>query len=287
MKMLTVQRMKNKSLDKSVKKRQPSKSRLILKIVITVLIAVTVVLAAVPFFRYFVIATGTQTVKTTVHEKMPDKIPAPEAIKPPTVSDVINSQSTAVNSDGSENLYSIGQIAIPEVQINQPIYVGLNSVNMVRGTVDLFPNRNPENSSLTVIGHHLLYYNWGDWLLFGGIQKLAKNDPVYLRYGNKYYEYKVDTNVIIRDTDIDKLADKGGDYLFLVTCNEGVETPYRVLVTAKKQKEVSSQQAQAAFETESHEVQKAQTNRYMIWYILPIVLAALIITGFLVIVWRM
>ncbi|MCL2676369.1 MAG: class A sortase [Streptococcaceae bacterium] len=254
-----------------------------LKVGISVILLITVIVAAAPFFKYFMIATSQQFTSVAIHDKMPDKIQAPQDVQPPTVKDIISGVGPARNSDGTENLYAVGEIVIPKVSIGQPVYAGLTPVNMVRGTVDLFPGRDPDKQTPVIIGHHVLYYNWGNWLLFGGVQQLKANDDVYLRYMNRYYAYKVESNVTIKDTEVNRLADKGPDYLILVTCNQATTTPYRVLVTAKKVGSIDSK----TYDQQINKLNDKSLSRYLLTFVLPILILLILLFFFVRLVWRL
>lgn len=251
-----------------------NKNNLLIKTTITFLALVVLILVGIPFSKYFLIASNTQTSKMNVHTKMPDKISASELIQAPNLSILMKQDSQG---------YSIGQIVIPEASISQPIYLGLTNENLAHGTVNLFPNRRPSKNTLTIIGHHVFNYG-GHHLLFGAIQNLNKNDSVYIRYMNQYYEYKVNSNNIINETDVDRLVDIGPDYIYLMTCNQSVKTPYRVLVTAKKV-EKSESSIKTSFNDYCQEIIRTNHQYYLLWYILPAILLLLLVTVFLFFVW--
>lgn len=262
------------------KRNQP-----LIKIVITLLTLIVLILIGIPFSKYFLIATHTQETKTIIHNKMPGIIPKTEKIEAPNLATLMGQAPQAVNQKISgENAYAIGQVVIPTVSINQPIFIGLTNENLVHGTVDLFPNRQPDKNTLTIIGHHVFYYG-GYQLLFGGIQNLKKEEPVYVRYFNQYYEYKVSSNVIIKETDVDKLVDIGPDYLYLMTCNQTLKTPYRVLITAKKVS-VNEMKLKETFQESSKVLTNKSQKNYLIWFIMPIIILIFIISIFLFYVWK-
>ncbi len=264
------------------------KDNLLIKIVITLLTFLALIVIAIPFSKYFLIASHTHTAEVKIHTEMPKKIPTAQPIKAPSLQSAIAGAQNSKNSDGTMNQYAIGQVVIPKVSINQPIFVGLTDENMTYGVVSLFPNRAPDKSSLTLIGHHGgNWLQWGYWLLFGGIQQLNKGDSVYVRYMNDYYEYKVEKNTIIKATDTDLLANKGPNYIFLVTCNQSTETPYRVLVTAKKVKNVNTQKIKSSFENSTHELTQKNTKRYTTEFILPLIITLIIACAFLIFIWRL
>ena len=241
-------------------------------------ILITLGLLSIPFSKYFSIATHSQLMKTeTIRTDIPKDVAAPEPIQPPRLKDVLNA---SVNQDKS----AVGQIVAPSVAVSQPIFVGLTQKNMAQGTVSLFPNRNPEAQSLTIIGHHVQY---DSSLLFGGIQELENGADVYVRYFDNYYAYKVESNRIIRETDLSELQDKGPNYLYLVTCNSATETPYRVLVTAKKVTDSPVKKVQSAFHEKQTAIQKTQTKTYWLKFLLPLLVVLILALVFLIYIWRL
>lgn len=246
----------------------------LLKGTITLFITLAFLMIAFPFSKYFILASYQEKIKIEEVKELPTNIPQPEMVHSPTISDTV----FVLRQD---KISSLGQIVIPEIGVSQPILAGLTSINMVKGVVSLFPDRNPDQSSLTLIGHHVLYYNWGNPLLFGGIQKLKVNDPIYIRYLGEDYYYQVESNNLIKDSDIDRLSDKGPNYLLLVTCNAAETTPYRVLITAKK-----IYKEKIIFKKELEKTNKIRTSQYMKFFVLPLIVAFLVYILLIFLVWR-
>lgn len=251
----------------------------VLKITITLLLLLMLGALSIPFSKYFLIATYKQQAKNiTVQSTLPKSIPKAESIEPPKFQDIIK-QANNQNTD------SIGQVVIPSASISQPIFVGLTAENMVQGVVDLFPNRDPNQQTLTLIGHHVSYEST---LLFGGVEKLKNNADVYVRYLDHYYSYKVESNQIIKDTDLNQLQDKGPNYIFLITCETSSPSPYRVLVTAKKVSSAqSSQQIQANFVKEEKTVKNKLNKIYWLKFLIPLLIAIILTILFLIYLWRL
>lgn len=250
-----------------------------LQILISLCLTLVLCFIAIPFSKYFILANHQDKMKINEVQHLPSKIEPSEEIQAPTVSQVLDS--------GQSDPQSLGQVVIPKVGIVQPIFVGLTNRHMIQGVVSLFPERQPNQKSLTLIGHHVLYYNWGNSLLFGGIQDLKTDDPIYLSYLGDNYTYKVESNVTIRATDVNRLADKGPDYLMLVTCNSSQATPERILVTAKKVQKQKENIGTADFQKILTETKSSQHQKYIQIFILPIALALLIYFALLYLVWRL
>ncbi|WYJ79502.1 sortase A [Enterococcus sp. DIV1094] len=255
------------------KRRGRSNSQNRLKLLISVLVLLAVSLMAVPFSKYFLIATHSQFERTTIRNEVPENVPPSEAVKVLNVQDVF--EAARQTSDDA-----IGQIVIPDVAISQPIFLGLTTEHLIDGVVSLFPQREPELGSMTLIGHHAGAYD----LLFARIEELKKGDSIYIHYLNDYYQYKVEKSSLIRETEVDKFADRGAEILFLVTCSQEEQTPYRILVEAKK---VHGEITPAAtFEQEAVVVKKAKDKQYLVKFILPLLIITIATIFFLIFVWR-
>lgn len=248
-----------------------------LKILITLLTLLMLGVLSIPFSKYFGLASHSQLIKKPdIKNSLPERIPNPEPIKAPNLREVIKSYNTPETT-------AVGQVIVPSVSVNQPIFIGLTKENMTRGAVSLFPKRQPDQQSLTLIGHHVQY---DSSLLFGGVQSLKKHADVYVRYLDEYYNYKVESNRIIKETDLAALEDKGPNYLLLVTCNSATTTPYRVLVTAKKVT-TPSKKAHASFTQQKEIIQKAHTKTYWIKFLLPLFLVIFLSGIFLIYIWKL
>ncbi|MEY8537951.1 class A sortase [Lactococcus muris] len=247
-----------------------------LKILITLLTLSMLGVLSIPFSKYFGLASHSQLIKKPdITNTLPERIAEPELIEAPNLRDVVKSYS---NKDKT----AVGQVIIPSASVNQPIFIGLTKENMARGVVSLFPKRQPDQQSLTLIGHHVQY---DSSLLFGGVQSLKKHADVYVRYFDEYYSYKVESNRIIKETDLAALEDKGPNYLLLITCNSATTTPYRVLVTAKKVA-TPSKKAHASFTHQKEIIQKAHSKTYWIKFLLPLFFAIFLSGIFLIYIWK-
>ena len=67
---------------------------------------------------------------------------------------------------------------------------------------------------------------------------------MYLRYLGHSYQYQVRQKSTIKETQIDRVADKMTSKLTLVTCSAATRTPNRILVSADLVKALPARQAQ-------------------------------------------
>ncbi|MDR2832589.1 MAG: class A sortase [Streptococcaceae bacterium] len=245
-----------------------------IKVAITLLYCLALIFAAIPFAKYFAIATHAQLTTVQETKTLPTIIPDAQPLQAPQVQDVLAAA-------GNQDRQAVGQVVIPKVDISQPIFVGLTLVNMGNGTVSLFPNRTPDKNSLTIIGHHLGFTT----LLFGRIKELVQGDMVYVRYLGQYYQYEVQTSEVINENQVDKLVDKGPDWLFLLTCEVSFESPERVFVRAKRV-DTKPQEVGQAMEVFTQKASNTKIKNYLFLFILPIILVIIFSILFLRYVWK-
>lgn len=113
----------------------------------------------------------------------------------------------------------IGNISVPRVKINEPIYAGASELNLRRGsaTVDF---KEPLDEQTTAIAGHVA----GRYEYFTEIKSLTKGEIITVKdyQKNKTYKYKVDKHYTVKPTQRSVLNDsakKKGRKLVLITCH--------------------------------------------------------------------
>ena len=117
----------------------------------------------------------------------------------------------------------IGYIHIQKMEIELPILLGANSVNMKKGAVHLTETSYPiggENTNSVIAAHR----GYGKAELFRHIEKLEKGDKIYIQNIREQLEYEVYEIKLVTPDDVRELAiQEGKDIITLITCH-----PYRV-----------------------------------------------------------
>lgn len=111
-----------------------------------------------------------------------------------------------------------GQISIPSVGMNLPIYEGTNDVHLYLGAAESRPRSETTAGSegnYTLASHYIAHYG----SLFEPLPRVSIGDEVYVAYGHNVYKYIVDRKEQIDISDDEWLEDKGKEKLItLYTC---------------------------------------------------------------------
>ncbi|MBO1306729.1 class A sortase [Enterococcus sp. 669A] len=148
------------------------------------------------------------------------KEPKFEPIQPITLSDVWQTPPT-------EN-QAIGTLIIPSLQMNLPVYAGLESVDLLSGAGTMFPERNPQTNNFVIVGHHVGYSE----LLFGSLGQLENGSRIFLNYLGEDYEYETTKNQVIPETAVSVVDEANRGELTLLTCDKAGATENRIMIKA-------------------------------------------------------
>ena len=129
---------------------------------------------------------------------------------------------------------TIGYIRIPKMEIEVPILLGANSANMKKGAVHLTETSYPiggENTNSVIAAHR----GYGKAKLFRHIEKLEKEDLIYIQNFREELVYKVYEIKLVTPDSISELAiQEGQDIITLITCHPYRVNTQRYIVKAKR-----------------------------------------------------
>ena len=128
----------------------------------------------------------------------------------------------------------IGYIRIPKMDIELPILLGANSINMKKGAVHLTETSYPigGNNTNSVIAAHRGY---GRAKLFRNIDKLEYGDKIYIQNFREELTYEVYEIKLVTPDDISELAIQDEkDIITLITCHPYRVNTQRYIVKAKR-----------------------------------------------------
>lgn len=128
----------------------------------------------------------------------------------------------------------IGYISVPKINIEVPILLGANAVNMKKGAVHLTETSYPIGGANTnsVIAAHRGY---GKATLFRHIDKIGVGDKIHIRNFKEELTYEVYETKIINPDDISELEiQEGQDIITLITCHPYRINTQRYIVKAKR-----------------------------------------------------
>jgi sortase A len=146
-------------------------------------------------------------------------------VKPISFDDILSGQA---NPNGQ---YVIGGIAVPDVQINLPIFKGIGESQISYGAGTMKPNEVMGEGNYALASHRVNSYNmsWrianreaiAQTLLFHPLERVTKGMPIYITNREYVYKYKV-TDVESVSPDHGEVIDDipGKKLITLVTCAE-------------------------------------------------------------------
>lgn len=128
----------------------------------------------------------------------------------------------------------MGQIQVPSVGINLPIYHGTFDDSLQRGTGHLYGSSLPvggESSHTVITGHTGLQ----NMTLFDHLDQVKTGDEIYLNVYNRQMKYKVFDIRVVVPSDTERLRRVAGqDLITLVTCTPYGINSHRLLVTGQR-----------------------------------------------------
>ncbi|MGM0212553.1 class A sortase [Enterococcus sp. AZ109] len=150
-----------------------------------------------------------------------------QQIEPITLTDVLQNPTTTNQA--------MGTLVIPDLEMTLPVFAGLESVDLLTGAGTMFPERNPKNNNIVIVGHHVGYSE----LLFGGLGQLENGASILLNYLGEDYAYEVTKNQVISETQISVVDETDRGELTLLTCDQAGATDNRIMVKAAQLQEAS------------------------------------------------
>jgi sortase family protein len=130
----------------------------------------------------------------------------------------------------SQQLPVIGGIAIPELEMNLPIFKGLDNINLFYGAGTMKPNQEMGKGNYSLASHRIFLGEKADQKLFSPLANAEKGMKVYLTDKEKVYTYEIVEVKIVTPDRVDVIEDREGiDELTLVTCEDSNATE-RIIV---------------------------------------------------------
>ncbi|ETO40346.1 Sortase A, LPXTG specific [Fructilactobacillus florum 8D] len=141
------------------------------------------------------------------------------------------SDDSFLESQKAKQTAAIGKISIPELNIELPIFKGLNTQNLTIGAGTMKASQKMGQGNYTLAGHHMKDPN----VLFSPLSRAKKGQMVTITNLKHDYRYQISQIKVVPETDVSVLDDHPNQKLLtLVTCASGNpgETR-RLIVTAK------------------------------------------------------
>lgn len=126
----------------------------------------------------------------------------------------------------------IGDISIPELEINLPIFKGLDSDALMAGAGTLKENQSMGEGNYVLASHHIFdsFGYSGAGLLFSPLMNAAEGQDIYLTDLEKVYHYVISSTQVVPENQGDVILDEPGKKeITLITCYDA-QAQYRLIV---------------------------------------------------------
>ncbi|MFS9077481.1 class A sortase [Streptococcus infantis] len=131
----------------------------------------------------------------------------------------ISSEAVLSAQWDAQQLPVIGGIAIPEVEINLPIFKGLDNVNLFYGAGTMKPNQKMGEGNYSLASHHIFTAENASQMLFSPLVNAKEGMKIYLTDKDKVYTYVIREVKHVTPDRVDEIEDREGiNEITLVTC---------------------------------------------------------------------
>ena len=142
----------------------------------------------------------------------------------------ISSEAVLASQWDAQKLPVIGGIAIPEVEINLPIFKGLDNVNLFYGAGTMKPDQKMGEGNYSLASHHIFTAENASQMLFSPLVNAKAGMKIYLTDKDKVYTYEITEVKRVTPDRVDEIDDRiGVQEITLVTCVDYDETE-RIIV---------------------------------------------------------
>ena len=131
----------------------------------------------------------------------------------------ISSEAVLSAQWDAQQLPVIGGIAVPEVEINLPIFKGLDNVNLFYGAGTMKPNQKMGEGNYSLASHHIFTAENASQMLFSPLVNAKEGMKIYLTDKDKVYTYEIREVKHVTPDRVDEIDDREGiNEITLVTC---------------------------------------------------------------------
>ncbi|AFW91663.1 sortase SrtA [Lactococcus cremoris subsp. cremoris UC509.9] len=142
----------------------------------------------------------------------------------------VDFQSVLSNQFDSQPLPVIGGIAIPELNINLPIFKGVGNTSLLYGAGTMKGDQVMGEGNYTLAGHNMTGFTSDLSILFTPLEKAKAGMSIYVTDKNNVYQYKIDKIDVVTPEHVEVLNDTPGKKeITLVTCADA-ESTHRIIV---------------------------------------------------------
>ena len=122
----------------------------------------------------------------------------------------ISSEAVLASQWDAQKLPVIGGIAIPEVEINLPIFKGLDNVNLFYGAGTMKPDQKMGEGNYSLASHHIFTAENASQMLFSPLVNAKAGMKIYLTDKDKVYTYEITEVKRVTPDRVDEIEDRDG-----------------------------------------------------------------------------
>lgn len=131
----------------------------------------------------------------------------------------ISLSSTLLSSAKLDPNLIIGQLVIPDINLNLPVVKGLSDTNLLAGIGTMKKDQIMGKGNYSLAGHHMRRKD----TLFGGLMDIKRGSLVKITDKKIVYEYVIYETKVVPDTAVEMISDdiskkKGKPIISLMTC---------------------------------------------------------------------
>ena len=206
--------------EKDSKKKKKKRRNLLTNILAVFLILLSLVLIFNSTIRnmFMVWNTNKYQVSQVTKEKIEENKEAEGNFDFDSVKSISSEAVLAAQWD-AQQLPVIGGIAIPEVEINLPIFKGLDNVNLFYGAGTMKANQKMGEGNYSLASHHIFTAENASQMLFSPLVNAKAGMKIYLTDKDKVYTYEIREVKHVTPDRVDEIEDRDGiKEITLVTC---------------------------------------------------------------------
>ena len=210
---------------------------MIRKIISIILVVGAIVMFAIPQYSKYRLKEKIKEANVIVEQVPPETLKENEekVIKKENFNfenvQEISPTSTFLAANNIDSSLLLGQIVIPSVNMNLPIFKGTTNENLLAGATTMKESDKMGEGNFSLAGH----YNKDKSILFGSLMDVKVGDIIRVTDKVNIYEYEVYDTVIINDTalymiDDERAVNRGNNIISLMTCYYSSKTGKRYFV---------------------------------------------------------
>ena len=142
----------------------------------------------------------------------------------------VSSEDVLASQWNSQDLPVIGGISVPELNINLPIFKGVDNVNLFYGAGTMKPYQQMGVGNYSLASHHIFTAENAEQMLFSPLAHAKTGMKIYLTDKHNVYYYTITDVKQVTPDRVDEIEDRDGiNEITLVTCVD-LDATYRIIV---------------------------------------------------------